>query len=45
MCSIYGSAFSPTDADWLAGVDYEDKCEESADEDEEYKDNEEQDID
>ena len=34
------------DADWLAGVDYEDEdeCEEDADEDEEYEDNEEQDI-
>ena len=34
------------DADWLAGVDYEDEdeCEEYADEDEEYEDNEEQDI-
>ena len=36
------------DADWLAGVDYEDEdeeeCEENADEDEEYKDSEEQDI-
>ena len=36
------------DADWLAGVDYEDEdeeeCEENADEDEEYEDSEEQDI-
>ena len=36
------------DADWLAGVDYEDKdedkCEEDADKEEEYEDNEEQDI-
>ena len=34
------------DADWLAGVDYEDEdeCEENADEDEEYEESEEQDI-
>ena len=38
------------DADWLAGVDYEDedadedKCKENADEDEEYEDSEDQDI-
>ena len=36
------------DADWLAGVDYEDEdedeCKENADEDEEYEDSEEQDI-
>ena len=38
------------DADWLAGVDYEDEdededeCEENANEDEEYEDSEEQDI-
>ena len=34
------------DADWLAGVYYkdEDECEENANEDEEYKDSEEQDI-
>ena len=36
------------DADWLAGVDYEDEDEdereENADEDEEYEDSEEQDI-
>ena len=32
------------DADWLAGVDYEDEREENLNEDEEYEDNEEQDI-
>ena len=32
------------DADWLAGVDYEDEHEENADKDEEYKNSEEQDI-
>ena len=34
------------DADWLAGVDYEDEdeCKENANEDEEYEDSEEQDI-